>query len=233
MTRADRRAAHQAANAGGGSEPSVGQNTYNSNIGYYLDEARKSPTDDPTLQPWIDALKRESQQTFERSTYDLHDQMSKESLLGTGYYGGMMGFANEQYNEGMQSQLANVYMGRLNQVEQNELNALGMQNNRDMNQANVRAQIQSARISAQPGMMQASLAGQQWRANQPYTDIERTIGIMNGLNQLGGYTATPQYIPGAPGYYGPSPGAAGFMGGIGGAMQGWGLANSWGMTGAH
>lgn len=211
----------------GKTAPKPEDRTFMDNLQYYLDEARKSPTDDPTLQPWIDAIQRESQESYDRSTYSLHDQLGRDSLLGTGYYGGMMVASNEEFNEAMQGQLADIYMGRFNQTEQNELAALGMLNNRDMNAANNRAQIQSSRISARPGMMQANLARQQWKANQPFTDIERTIGIMQGLNNLGGYTMAPEFVAQPMPYYGPSPMAAGFFGGLGGGLQGWGMYNNY------
>lgn len=203
---------------------------FNSELQYYLSEDRKNVYDDPTLQPWIDALQSEAQESYDRSTYGLHDQAARESLLGTGYYGGMMIGANEEYNEAIQKQLADVYQTRFSNVEQNELAALGLLNQRDMNAAQARAQVAAARASAAPGLAGVRLQRQQWVANQPYTDLERTIGIMGGLNQLGGYTTSPNYVRQATPYYGPSPLAAGVMGGIGGALQGYGMANTWGLT---
>jgi len=201
---------------------------YEDNIGYWLDPARRDPANDPTLQPYLDMLGREAAQDHARSMYDLHDRQAGSGLLGTGYYQGMRVAANEQFDEALQGTKAQVIFGRLSEAEQNALNALGLESNRDIAKWGNETAIKTANIGASVGHEANALARAQWNANQPYTDLMNTINILNGINDLGGYTDMAGFVPNAAPYSGPSPFLNGAIGALGGGLQGWGTAKSLG-----
>lgn len=233
MTRKERRRARKAGKGGGKSESesksgnlvpdsTIGKKEYSNNIKWFLDEERLDPMNDPTMQPVLDAMKREAEEDFWNRTRDLRDQAASRSLLGTDYWTYQKGRAREEFDEGMQSNIASLMHDSRTRAEQQRLAALGQVNERDIAAGQFKTARATARIGAQPGIMAANLARQQWQHNLPFDDMRNTIGLMKELGGMSGYYETPGFTEIPQGYNGLSGWEAALGGLIGGGMNAYG-----------
>jgi hypothetical protein len=96
------------------------------------DESRFDPANDPTLAPYVDALQREALEGYEQSVADLNASAEGAGRFGSGLYTATRARANEEYNEGLQAELARVYMGAREANLGRAMEGLGLASNRDL-----------------------------------------------------------------------------------------------------
>lgn len=199
---------------------------YTQNAEWFLDDDRLDPANDPTLQPVVDAMQRESEEDYWRSVKQMRDSSARNNLLGSDYWQTAQINASEEFSEAQSQALANLY----NNVRENALNrrlgVLDQINTRDIAEGNNKTAIRVANINIRPGMAQASVARGQlglerekWDFNKPWLNMGNLIETMRGLGDMSGYYEYPNYIPQEQGYTGPPSWVTGLMGGMGGAMN--------------
>lgn len=135
---------------GGGSVPdsTVGSGWWSTNVKELFDPAHLDPANDPTLAPMIDAYKGEAEEAYYRSLHDLTNAMEGSGRYGTGTYQAMRVGANEEYNEALQAQLAQIYNTQREAVMGRRMQGLDMTNTRDIAAGQIAAQRDAANASA-------------------------------------------------------------------------------------
>lgn len=186
-------------------DSSLGDDEFYNQAQFFLDDARLDPANDPTLQPMIDAIQRESLQDYKNSVANLQLQAEGGSRFGRDYYMAALGRSNEQYNEGMQSTLANVYFGAREGALNNRMQMLGLGNQRDIAAGQLKVQHEGDVLSHRSAMagvaaQRAALnfERQKWNEEAPLRYLTAMSGFIGDMNQMGGYELSPGYIPDAP-----------------------------------
>lgn len=209
---------------GGGLIPdsTVGPKVYSENIKDFLDDSNLDPANDPTLQPVVDAFKRESEEDFWRSNRDLRNNLASKNLLGSDVWSSMNIRAREEHSESVDQTLATLYQNARNKALDNKLAALQQINERDIAAGNMATARATARISAAPGMAMARLEREKWTNEKPWTNMNHLIDVMRATGDMSGYYENPNYVPSAQPYTGMSPWVAALGGGIGGGLAAYG-----------
>lgn len=161
-------------NPGGIPDSTVGEGVFSREINDVLDDARLDPANDPTMQPMIDALQREAQQSYDQSRQNLVSQIEGAGQFGSSAYVAMMQGANEQYNEAIQGTLAQQYQSARQTALQHQMEALNLVNQRD---------IASAQISAQEAAAGAA-AGAQADAIRAQTEMHNQEMQLQGIGMM-------------------------------------------------
>ncbi len=309
-------------NTGGGArgvpDSTVGSGWFSENIHDLFDPSRLDPANDPTMRPMVDAFQNESEESYYRSLQDLTNQMEGAGRYGSGSYQLARTAANEEYNEAVQNQLAQLYGGAREAALGRQMDALGLVNTRDIAAGQIAAQERAAAMAArsasssqadqmelarqqlrlqgisqmmqgqqyglgmqgdmaqlmqqgqlgagqlglgfgqlgQSGFADAANFGQlgmgamqnlggiygnaaqiraqqqraaeeqrRWNEGAPLRDLQGMIGMMSGLNELGGYGMQPGYVPTSPG---AEPSGFNWGDALGGIFTGLGTYNNWG-----
>lgn len=168
-------------NPGGIPDSTVGEGVFSREINDVLDDARLDPANDPTMQPMIDALQREAQESYDRSRQNLVAQIEGAGQFGSSAYVSMMGMANEDYNEAIQGTLAQQYQSARQAALEHQMNALNMVNQRDIASAQIAAQESAASSAA--GAQADAVAAQLEMHNQEMQ--LQGIGMMMNGAQFG------------------------------------------------
>lgn len=136
---------HSSRSSGGEIGDTFDEDTkFGEQAGYFFDDARLDPANDPTLQPMIDAIQRESEESFWGSMQDLQMQLEGAGQFGGSFYQAMMNRGREEYNEAIQATLAQQYQAARETALQKKMEALALLNNRDIAAAQIAAQEAAA-----------------------------------------------------------------------------------------
>ncbi len=98
----------------------------------FFDPSRLDPANDPTLQPYIEAMRKENAQNLYASLQDLSARAEGAGAYGSGLYRAMDSAAREQGMESMDQAIAQAMMGSRGQSLEAQQNILGLTNNRDI-----------------------------------------------------------------------------------------------------
>jgi hypothetical protein len=203
-------------------DSTVGPKVYSENIKDFLDDANLDPANDPTLQPVVDAFKRESEEDFWRTNRDLRNNLASKNLLGSDVWASMNIRAREEHGESVDQTLATLYQNSRNKALDDKMAALNQINERDIAAGNMATARATARISAQPGMAMARLEREKWNNNKPWENMGHLIDVMRATGDMSGYYESPNYVPSAAPYTGMSPWVAALGGGVGGGLAAYG-----------
>lgn len=136
---------HSSSSSGGNiPDSTVGEGVFSREINEVLDDARLDPANDPTMQPMIDAIQRESEESYYSSLQELHAGLEGAGMFGSGMYQAMMNNRNEDYNEALQQTLAQQYQAARQAAQEHKMTALNMVNQRDIASAQIAAQESAA-----------------------------------------------------------------------------------------
>jgi hypothetical protein len=164
--------------AGGASGSAVpdatGYGTFGTEVRQIFENAKKNPADDPNVQAMIESLKRESLQGHQRSVADLDARSEASGRFGGGAWADARSLANEQYDEGLQGQIASVYVGQRQSALDRAMAALGLVNNRDV--ASMSDATQREGIAASSAASSAGLSAQM--------DLARRGQDLDAINSL-------------------------------------------------
>lgn len=162
-------------------DSTVGDKFFSREVNKLFDPARLDPANDPTIQPMIDALQRESEETYWRSVRDLTDQMEGAGRFGGSLYQAMRGQAGEEYNEALQGTMAQQYQAAREAALARQMEALGLVNTRDISQAQINAQLEAAAMQAREAAASRSAAS----AAQRDANRLNAINMMMNAGQFG------------------------------------------------
>jgi hypothetical protein len=194
-------------------DSSLGDDAFYEKAQFFLDDARLDPASDPTIAPLVDAIQREALEDYQRSTADLQLQAEGGSRYGRDYYMAALGRANEEFNEGLQGTLANLYNASRTRAEEGRLKMLGLGNERDIAAGGIRVQMAGVEAQRQGNRLQyqASMAAtkasrdaqraalsferMKWNEEAPIRYLGAMTGLMGELNNMGGYNLSPGYVP--------------------------------------
>lgn len=186
-------------------DSSLGDDAFYEKTQYFLDDARLNPEDDPTLQPLVEAIQRESLEDYRASVSDLTLQAEGASRYGRDYYTAALGRANEEYNESLQGTLANLYNTSRARAEENRLSTIGLGNQRDIAAGQIKAQMRGDTLSYKASMAATQASERQaraalgfertkWKTEAPLRYLTAMTGLMGELNTMGGYNLSPGYV---------------------------------------
>lgn len=166
-------------------DSTVGQGWFTNSVNDVWDPAHLDPANDPTLRPMVDNMQREAEESYWRSVTDLTNQMEGSGRYGTGAYQAMRGQAQDEYHEALQATMAQLYAHSRDQALADRMNAMGMVNQRDMNEAQLAAQIEAANIGANASSSAAGAAAQAQREIAEQQMRLQGIGMMLDAGQFG------------------------------------------------
>lgn len=187
----------------------------------FFDPSVLDPANDPTLQPYIDALKREFQQDLDRQLLDIGDRSNSIGMYaGTGQ-AVESALTREQGSEALANQLAAVYLGQRQAALDRQLGLLGEISDRDATAGGLAIQDRSisqadaaSRRSASVARRGQNMAQAQFNAELARKDALMPLNIfgdylsgLGTLTQLGPSTTTTSGVgPRGGGYINPGPG---------------------------
>jgi hypothetical protein len=189
-----------------------------------FDPSTLDPANNPTLQPVLDAIRRESLEGYDDSVARISAGMEGRGRYGGGMYQNMQTRANEEYNEALQGSIANVLMGNYEAERGRQMQGLEGISQRD--QAMLHDLTQRYGIDAQTAAAMAGINAQSASASNAARmqaqgqaraqDLQAIMGIMNmnqfGLGQIAGIGNAWQ---------GQQMGSLGAIPGLEGANQGY------------
>ncbi len=136
--------------SGGGNVPdsTVGKGFFSQHVNELFDPSRLDPANDPTMQPMIDNIQRESEESYWRQIADINNQAEGAGRYGGGFYQGLRAAHADEYNEALQGTLAQQYQAARNNALQRQMEALGLVNNRDIAEGQISASRDAASSAA-------------------------------------------------------------------------------------
>lgn len=149
------------ANSGGGVPDTVGNSNsfFAQKIKELFDPARLDPANDPTMQPTIQAMRRENSEDILAAMQDLTARAEEGGAYGSGLYQAMAGKAREEGIESLDSAIAGLLHGAREGALGRQMDGLGMTNTRDiaaMQDATNRYGIDASERSAGAGAAAAA-----------------------------------------------------------------------------
>lgn len=146
-----------------------------------FDPSRLDPANDPTLQPYIEAMRNENQENLYGSLNDVAAQMEGAGRYGSGLYQAMSGKTREEAIESLDQAIASAMMGSRQSALDQQMQGLGLTNQRDI--AAMNDLTQRYGIDAQSAAAGAGSAA----AAQDAADARRlqAIGMMMQGAQFG------------------------------------------------
>jgi len=134
----------------GGNVPdsTVGKGFFSQHVNELFDPARLDPANDPTMQPMIDNIQRESEESYWRQIADINNQAEGAGRYGGSFYQGLRAAQADEYNEALQGTLAQQYQAARNAALQRQMEALGLVNSRDIAEGQISASRDAASMSA-------------------------------------------------------------------------------------
>jgi len=134
----------------GGNVPdsTVGKGFFSQRVNELFDPARLDPANDPTMQPMIDNIQRESEESYWRQIADINNQAEGAGRYGGSFYQGLRAAQADEYNEALQGTLAQQYQAARNAALQRQMEALGLVNSRDIAEGQISASRDAASMSA-------------------------------------------------------------------------------------
>jgi len=139
-----------------------------------FDPSRLDPANDPTLQPYIEALRREALEGHREALADLNARAEGTGRFGGGLYQNLRTRAGEEFDEALASEIASVYLGARENALGRQMQGLGLLNARDlaaMQDATDRYGIDQQAASARAAAASAAAA------QQAGLDLQRELGL--------------------------------------------------------
>ena len=127
--------ARSASSQGGGQVPdTVGPSNsfFAQKIKELFDPAVLDPANDPTMQPLLEAMRRENQENMLSSISDLTAQAENQGAYGSGLYQAMLGRAREEGMESLDASTAGLLQQAREGALQRRMGGLDMTNTRDI-----------------------------------------------------------------------------------------------------
>lgn len=126
--------AHNGAGGGGQVPDTVGPSNsfFAQQIKALFDPARLDPANDPTMQPTLDAMRKENVQDLLASIQDLTAQAENQGAYGSGLYQAMTGRAREQSMESLDGAIAALLHGAREGALGRQMQGLDQTNTRDL-----------------------------------------------------------------------------------------------------
>jgi len=158
--------------AGGGAVPDTvgGANTFFAQkIKELFDPAVLDPANDPTMQPFIEAIRRENQENLLSSLTDITARAEEQGAYGSGLYQAQAGRAREEGIESLDQAIAGAMMGSRESALSRRMQGLGLTNTRDlaaMQDQTQRYGIDSASAAAGAGSAAAAADAEKSRQLQ-------------------------------------------------------------------
>jgi hypothetical protein len=169
-----------------------------------FDAQRLDPANDPTMQPYLDSLKRNALEAHQASQADLSARAEGSGRYGGGLYQNMQAQQGMKYNQALQDQLASTIFGARKDALDRQMGGLGMTNQRDiaaMQDATQRYSADSAASAASSGagaMSEGMKRGQDLQAMQMLMGhqqfglgMQGDVGKMMQAQQMGALSAIP------------------------------------------
>ena len=137
-------------NSGGGNIPdsTVGKGFFSEKVNALFDPSRLDPANDPTMQPMVDNIQREADESYWRQVTDLSNQAEGAGRYGGGLYQGMRAAHADEFNEALTGTLAQQYQQARESALQRQMEALGLVNTRDISEGQIAAQRDASSQSA-------------------------------------------------------------------------------------
>lgn len=190
------------AQSGGMPPDTMAQNSFFANqMKAFFDPSRLDPASDPTMQPYLDAMRNEMMEGWKQQMGTLSAGAEGAGRFGSSFYKSMIGRAQDETMENYANQMAQQLFGaRQNALEQ-QMQGLGLVNQRDLGSldANValsgqrsaansaaaaaNAQLEAARLAADVNMRGQDLDAYLGGRGQ---DLQAILGMMGGNNELMG-----------------------------------------------
>jgi hypothetical protein len=150
-----------------------------------FDPSTLDPANDPTMQPYLDALKREANEAYMQSLGDLDARAEGSGRYGSGMYNRQRVLSNEEYNEALQGQIAQQLFGARESAMGRRMEGLGMTNQRDL--AAMQDKTQRYGIDAQANAARdagSSMSSAMSEAQEKQMELQ-AIGMLMGHQQFG------------------------------------------------
>jgi hypothetical protein len=189
-------------NRGNIPDSTVGSGFFSKQINELFDPSRLDPANDPTIKPMIDAYQNESQESYYRGLNDLVNSAEAGGRFGSGMYSAQRSQAQDEYSEANNQQLAQIYGNARDRAIANQMEALGLVNNRDISEGQIAAQRDAsssaassaaAGIRAQENMhnqdLQLQGIQQMLQSGQFNMGLQGQMGSLMSQNQLGAMQA--------------------------------------------
>lgn len=127
-------ARHPASGSGGQVPDTVGPSNsfFAQQIKALFDPARLDPANDPTMQPTLQAMRRENGEDIMAAIQDLTAQAENQGAYGSGLYQAMTGRAREEGIESLDSAIAGLLHGAREGALGRQMQGLGETNTRDI-----------------------------------------------------------------------------------------------------
>lgn len=197
----------------------------------FFDPSRLDPASDPTLQPYIDALRQQMQDEFETRADQLGDRFASSNMFSGSGRALALGEASGDLDQALAAEIARTYLGSrgdaldrqerlLGQISNRDLAAMGDLTNRygiDTSAATARAGIGASRAAQEEALaFERERLGAQTDLQTRAQNLQAILGIQGGerfgmdmLAGLGGALDSRQF------------GALGAIPGLEGTEQGW------------
>lgn len=193
----------------------------------FFDPSALDPANDPTLQPYIDALRRNFMEQLDEQLLGIDEASNARGMYAGSGRALQSALTSQKGNQALADQLAQVYMGQRQGALERQMEALGLINNRDISAgqnatqravANINASVQRAAIASQNRQFNSAQARQD--ALAPLGIFNSYLGGLGQISSMGPSTRTGPYQ-----YTNPGPGAlgAGLTSLGGGLMAGYGM----------
>lgn len=146
-----------------------------------FDPSRLDPAHDPTMQPYLDSLKRNSNDALNQSLQGVASHAEGTGMYGSGLYQAMDSQARLKSGQALDDSIAQALMGARTEALNNQMGGLGLMNTRDiaaMNDATQRYGIDAS--SASSGAGYAAQAADAAKSRQL-----QAIGMMLQGSQFG------------------------------------------------
>lgn len=163
-------------------DSSMGEGAFQDTAQWFLDrDERLDPANDPTLAPYVDAMRQEMEEAFNESNWAGQADAAGNNRWGGSNYNARMAGSHDTYMEDVANALSGVYMGSRRGALDDMKDIMGLGNQRDIAEGNIDAQLEAARMAASASRGgSADIAGAQRDATRL-----NAIGMLMGGAQFG------------------------------------------------
>lgn len=177
--------------SGGGNVPdsTVGKGFFSEHINELFDPSTLDPANDPTMQPMIDNIQHESEESYWRQIADINNQAEGAGRYGGGFYQGLRAAHADEYNEALQGTLAQQYQAARNGALQRQMEALGLVNSRDIAEGQISASRDAASSAAGASGYSAKLGYDAQMDSNRLQAMQMMLGAGQFGMQMGGNMA--------------------------------------------
>lgn len=134
--------------ANGVPDSTVGSGWFSEHIQDLFDPSRLDPANNPTIAPMLDSYRTEAEESYYRGITDLVNQAEAGGRYGSGLYQAMRGQAFDEYSEANAQAVSAMMQHARDQAIQNQMEAMGLVNTRDIAAGQIAAQERAASMAA-------------------------------------------------------------------------------------